>query len=124
SKTINICNSCLRIKDIINIYTKVNIIKTKVIATPRGISYEGVFLTGSKILIIGVVEYSITYIDRVFCQTCCKKFTSGFSTSIVVPKGIHHSVIPEIHISIENTSITPIENNSIQIDSTLLISAI
>ncbi|GCD08728.1 hypothetical protein [Clostridium tagluense] len=124
SNEFKMCNPCIHNKNIINISTKVKTMKTKILATPNGISEEGVYLTGYKILIIGVVEYNIHYIDRKFSRICCKKFISGFSSSLVLPKGICYSNKPDVHITIESTVITPLKSRCFKVDSTLLISLI
>lgn len=111
-----ICN-----KDLIKISTKVNIIKTKIVDTPIGISDEGTYLTGSKILIIGSIKYSITYLDKEFSGICCEKFIKGFSTSIVVPKMICQSAKPEFNIIKESKLTTPLKNNKFEVDTSLLI---
>lgn len=124
SNEFKMCNACVHNKNIINISTNVKIMKTKILTTPKGISEEGVYLTGYKILIIGVVEYSIAYINKKNCQICYKEFSRGFSTAIVVPKGIYYSNKPDFHITIESTVITPLKTKGFKVDSTLLISLI
>ncbi|MBU3191603.1 hypothetical protein K9O30_19795 [Clostridium bowmanii] len=124
SNEFKMCNSCVHNKNIVNISTKVNVMKTKILTTPKGISEEGVYLSGYKILIMGVVEYSIAYINKKYSRICCKKFISGFSTSLVVPEGIYYSNKPDFHITIESTVITPLKTRGFKVDSTILISLI
>ncbi|MGV8980183.1 DUF11 domain-containing protein [Clostridium sp.] len=124
SNEFKMCNPCIHNENIVNISTKVNVMKTKIITTPKGISEEGVYLTGYKMLIIGAVEYSIAYINKKNSRICCKKFISGFSTSLVVPEGICYSNRPDIYITIESTVITPLKRGCFKVDSALLISLI
>jgi uncharacterized repeat protein (TIGR01451 family) len=121
SNKFGIQNKCICLKNIIKISTKVNIIKTKILDTPTGISQEGTYLTGSKILIIGSIKYGITYFDREFSRLCCEKFIKGFSTSIVLPKIICCSAKPEFNIIKESKLTTPLKNNCFKVDTTLLI---
>ncbi|MBU3179975.1 DUF11 domain-containing protein [Clostridium psychrophilum] len=121
SNKFKIQNPCICNKDLIKISTKVNIIKTKIVDTPTGISEEGNYLTGSKILIIGSVKYNITYIDKEFSRVCCEKFVKGFSTSIVIPKVICHSAQPEFNIIEESKLTTPLKDKRFEVDTTLLI---
>lgn len=124
SNKFKICNPCICSKDIIKISTKINIIETKILTTPITISQEGFSLTGFKVLIIGSVKYNITYVDKEFSKIRFEKFISGFSTSIITPKGICYSTKPQFQISTEGTLTTPLVNNCIKVDSTLLISLI
>ena len=111
-----ICN-----KDLIKISTKVKIIKTKIVDTPTGVSDEGTYLTGSKILIIGSVKYSISYLYKECSRICCEKFVKGFSTSIVVPKVICSPAKPEFNIIKESKVTMPLKNNCFKVDTSLLI---
>jgi len=121
SNRFGIQNPCICIGNLTKISTKVNITKTKIVVTPRGISEEGTYLTGSKILIIGSVKYSITYIDKEFSRMLCEKFIKGFSTSIVVPKVSGCSAKPKFKIIKESKSTSPLNNNCFNVDTTILI---
>ncbi|WP_443661873.1 DUF11 domain-containing protein [Clostridium sp.] len=121
SNKFGIQNPCICLNNIIKISTKVNIIKTKFVDTPMGISEEGAYLTGSKILIIGSVKYSITYLDREFSRICRERFIKGFSTSIVVPKVICYSAKPEFNIIKESKLNTLLKDKRFEVDTTLLI---
>ncbi|MBU3161126.1 DUF11 domain-containing protein [Clostridium frigoris] len=121
SNKFGIQNPYICLNNLIKISTKVNIIKTKFVDTPMGISEEGAYLTGSKILIIGSVKYSITYLDREFSRICSEKFIKGFSTSIVVPKLICYSAKPEFNIIKESKLNTPLKDKRFEVDTTLLI---
>lgn len=114
-------NKCICVKNLIKITTKIKIIKTKIVDTPTGISEEGFYLTGSKILIIGTVKYSITYLDKEFSRMLCEKFIKGFSTSIVVPKVSCCSAKPEFNIIKESKVTSPLNNNCFNVDTTILI---
>jgi len=117
-------NACICFEDIISISTRISIVRTKILDTPEGISLEGVYLTGSKILIIGTANYRVSYFNRQSCKKCFQKFIGGFTSSIIIPKGINYTSKVEFNISTENTFVTPLVDNCFKADTTLLISLI
>ncbi|MBU3101616.1 MULTISPECIES: DUF11 domain-containing protein [Clostridium] len=121
SNKFGIQNPCICNKDLIKISTKVNIVKSKIVDTPTGISEEGSYLTGSKILIIGSIKYGISYLDKEFSRICCEKFIKGFSTSIIVPKVICCTIKPEFNIIKESKLTTPLKNKCFEVDTSILI---
>lgn len=75
------------VEQILTVTSKVDIICQKVIATPTaGPNYEGIQLTGKKVIVEAILRQRITYVSKTECQSVhSAHFDVPLSVFIVVP---------------------------------------
>lgn len=99
--------------------SSLNVEFIKIIDTIEGTSYEGQFLSGKKLIIIGSVN--IIFYIKLNCRTFQSTKKIPFSTFIVIPKDTNeHNEIKLIY-SIEDITIENIECNFLFISITIFL---
>lgn len=95
------------IKRILNIVTDINIVDKIIVDTMIGVSKEGSILLGKKIIVSGVISYTVEYeTNKESKPICIAKFNEKFSKYIIIKNGQYNigqlKVIPYLHHVIIN----------------------
>lgn len=91
----------------------------KIINTIEGTSYEGQFLSGKKLLIIGSIN--IIFYIKLNCRTFQSTKKIPFSTFIVIPRDTNENSEIKLIYSIEDITIEYIECNFLFISVTIFL---
>lgn len=104
------------------------IISAKIINTIKGLSIEGQYLTGKKLVLMGYVDISIYFKPRKK-NGCSNEFNNAyvleksmsFSTFIVIPNPVCDENIIDLRYIIEDGSLAKVSDNKVLISTTIFI---
>lgn len=113
------------VKQILTVTSSVQVMCQKVINTPNAVpNYEGLQLTGLKLLVNAVLRQRITYISTVDCQAVhSAHFDVPVSAYIVLPEGTPSLSKYKIRTCIEDIYACALNNRQIFKNTTLFIKA-
>lgn len=118
----NIPNEKPDIEKILRLIVNVEILYTKIISTPKGISKEGQKLTGTKLLVRGKLIQKLEYIATGLQQAVhAAEFENPFSTYIVLDDFIVNNGSLEVTPYIEDIYIKQIDKRSVFKNITLFL---
>ncbi|MBF8984565.1 DUF3794 domain-containing protein [Lutibacter sp. B2] len=101
-------------QDLLRTFAKVEIINTKMMNTPKGISQDGQILTGMKLLVEGRIIQKIEYIANNISQPVYEThFYIPFSTYVILGKEFNYYSKVEVTPYIEDIYIRQISERKI-----------
>lgn len=112
------------IEEVNDIKVEIDVLESHVIETIEGISSENRKLTGSKLVISGILRQIVDYTANDTCQSNHSAyFERKFSTFIVLPKEFSNGTHVDISSYIEDIYYKQIDSRNIFTNITLLINA-
>lgn len=112
------------IEQIVKVYASAEVKNTKVIKTPKGISLEGVRLTGFKLIVEGELTYKVQYVADIATQTVHTfHYTTPFMSFVVLPEDFSPTSYITVSAFIEDIYTHQIDCRCIYLNTTLLITA-
>lgn len=121
-KTLHFPNKRIDLQIPIEGDTKLNIVSTKFIDTLQGTSIEGQYLTGKKLVVLGVLNVNLL----IFYWNCklkvsLKNMKLPFSNFIIVPKEICANQPINLRYLIEDITTKAITSHEILVSATILL---
>lgn len=112
------------IEQIVKVDSSAIIKNTRIIKTPKGISLEGLRLTGHKLLIEGLITYKVQYVANIAEQsTHTSNFTTPFIAFIVLSEDFSTTSQLTASAFIEDVYVNTIDLRCIYVNTTLLLTA-
>lgn len=113
------------VNQIVSIFVKVDIVKTHIIATTMGESYEGQVLSGRKLMVEGKMHQKLEYIADLADQPIhAAHFSIPFSTFIVLGKEIDCYSEFDVTGYVEDVYVRRLDNRKIFKNVLILLNAV
>lgn len=110
------------IGQILKVMAEIEIKETKIVKTTKGISEEGIVLTGKKLFVEGEIRQKIEYVSKAPLMTLHGEYiTTPFVQFIVIPEEIKTGKLIDAAGYIVDMNIKPIDDRSFFNSITILI---
>lgn len=112
-------------EQLLNVTVTVEVLKTNIIETPKGISFEGQILTGKKLIINGRIQQKIEYIsDDPLQSVHAAHFIIPFSSYIVLGSNFACASDFETTGYVEDIYVKQVDKRKIIMNVILLLNAV